>query len=363
MKSISIDPVRRIARVSAGVTALELVSAAAARGLAPALGECATVGAGLALGGGVGWLSGLHGATCDNVLSAQIVTASTDLLTVSPQSHEDLYWAIRGGGGNFGVVTEFAHRLHPIGQVLAGGLSYPARDARTVLPFFRDFMSTAPDALQALAYLTSAEDGTLMIVLVHAGELDAGRRLVDRFRQFRAPQRDWVKPRAYPDVYTMSPYSDPGPPCADHGGGHGIRGVYIEHLSDDAIDVILARFSAAPPACEFGFDLDHYMHGQVCRVAPDATAFGLRAAGAIHLAFGAQWSGPERAAACTAWLDETWRRLQPYSGGRVYANYSSIDGAQAAIAAYGGNLPRLALIKRRYDPDNAFRRNLNIAPG
>lgn len=358
MKSIAVDPIQRKVRVGAGVTAEEMVAATAKHGLAPVLGECGTVGAGLALGGGLGWLSGMYGATCDNILSGQVVTAGADFVTADAMSNRDLYWAIRGGGGNFGVVTSFEHRLHPVREVLAGGFAYKIRDARAVIRFFRDFMATAPDELQALTALDSAGDGILIVLLVYAGDFREGERLVSQLRKFRTPQRDWVQRRAYADTYTMPPYSDEGPSCEFH----EIRGSYLERLSDDAIDVVLTRFAEAPPACGFGFDLDHYMHGEVCRVAPDSTAFELRAPGAVHIAFGVEWTAPERAAACVSWLDETWKQLQPYSGGRVYVNYASVDGERAAKAAYGRNYSRLVSIKKRYDPDNVFRGNLNIRP-
>lgn len=359
MKDIAVDSAQRKARVGAGVTAGEMVSAAAKHGLAPVLGECASVGAGLALGGGLGWLSGKYGATCDNLLSARLLTGGADSTTADAVSNEDLYWALRGGGGNFGVVTSFEYRLHPVREVLAGGFTYPVHHARSVIRFFQEFMFTAPDELQALVYLSSSRGGTLMVILVHAGDMNAGERLVSQFRRFRAPQGDWVKRRAYADTYTMPPYSDDtGPACAFH----AIRGSYLARLSDDAIDVVLARFAEAPPACEVGFDLDHYMHGAVCRVEPDSTAFELRAPGAVHVAFGAEWDAPERAAACTAWLDATWQQLQPYAGGRMYANYMSAEGELAARAAYGRNYARLVSVKTKYDPQNVFRGNLNIRP-
>ena len=361
LNSITVDPATNTLRCGTGAIAGDLVNAAAKHGLAPALGECASVGAGLALGGGVGWLAGKHGATCDNVLSARLMTASSHVLTASGGSNEDLYWAIRGGGGNFGVVTEFEYRLHPVREVLAGGMSYPQREARSVIRFYRDFMAEAPDELQGLAYLSGGDHATFLVLLVHSGDPKAGDELVRRFRQFRKPLKDWIERRPYADVYTMPPYSDDGngpPPCAFH----AIRGTYIERLSDDAIDLVLDRFAASPPACGYGFDFDHYMHGEVCRVAPDATAFNLRAPGAIHLAFGAEWNAPEREEACVSWLDETWRLLQRHSGGRMYTNFASVEDKPAAEAAYGSNYGRLASIKRRHDPDNVFRRNLNIEP-
>lgn len=359
MKNIMVDPARRIVRVGAGVNAQEMLSATAKHGLAPVLGQCGSVGAGLALGGGLGWLSGMHGASCDNLVSARLITAETDSVTADAGRNADMYWAIRGGGGNFGVVTSFEYRLHPVREVIAGALTYSVRDARAVLRFFRTFMSAAPDELQALAYLTSTKGGSLLIILVHAGDLNAGEKLVDDFRRFMVPQRDRVQRRAYVDTYTMPPYEDDDDPGCTF---HAIRGSYLQHLSEEAIDVVLARFADPPPACEFGFDLDHYTHGELCRVAPDSTAFELRSPGAVHVAFGASWEAPERAASCSDWLDETWRQLQPYSGGRMYANYMSAEGDSAAKAAYGRNYARLLTIKRRFDPDNVFRGNLNIAP-
>ena len=358
MKEITLDATQGKVRVGAGVKAEEMLSSAAKHGLAPVLGECGTVGAGLCLGGGLGWLSGTYGATCDNLLSARLITAGGDSVTTDVVSNPDLFWAIRGGGGNFGVVTSFEYRLHPVREVLGGGFAYRVSDARPVIRFFRDFMSTAPDGLQALVYLESAEGGSLRVVLVYVGDLIAGEKVVSQFRRFKVPLRDWVQRRAYADTYTMPPYSDDGPSCPFH----AIRGSYLERLSDEAIDVVLARFAEPPPACEVGFNLDHYVHGEVCRVKPDSTAFELRVPAAVHVAFGAGWDAPERSAACAAWLDDTWKLLQPYSGGRMYANYMSTEGDPASRAAYGGNYSRLVSIKRRYDPDNVFRRNLNIQP-
>jgi hypothetical protein len=243
--------------------------------------------------------------------------------------------------------------------MLTGGFVYPAAgNASAVLRSFRDFMAAAPEELQGAAYLESVRGGSLTVLFVHSGALATGERLMGQFRSYRRPEREWLQRRSYADIYTMPPFSDDGPSCM----AHAIRGSYLQSLSDEAITTVIERFAKAPPACAYGFAFDHYMHGQVCRVAPEATAFELRTAGAVHLAFGADWNESDQANACIAWLDETWRHLQAYSGGRMYTNYISVDGDASARAAYGRNYARLVSLKRKYDRQNVFRGNLNIRP-
>ncbi len=361
MKGVECDPMKRTGKVAAGNTSAEILAVTSQYGLAPVLGECGSVGSGLALGGGLGWLSGRYGATCDNLISARVISAGGRSLIANESSNPDLYWGIRGGGGNFGIVTSFEYRLHPVKEVVAGGFTYPTSEARSMLRFFRDFMSTAPDELQALAYLTSAGNGTFLVLFVYSGNLNEGEKLLSTFRKFKAPLKDWVQRRNYSEIYTMPPYTagdDKSTPCPFH----VIKGSYIEVLSDEAIDLVLDRFAHPPPGCEFGFDFDHYMHGEVCRVPRDATAFELREAGAVHLAFGAEWKDPKDTVTCTNWLNDTWELLQKYSGGRVYSNYESTAGKSTVKAIYAGNYSRLASIKKKYDPENFFRRNQNIKP-
>lgn len=358
LKSIKLAGAQRRLRVGAGVTAAEMLAVTAKQGLAPVLGECGTVGAGLALGGGLGWLSGRYGAACDNLLSARLITAGGDSVTADDVSNPDLYWAIRGGGGNFGIATLLEFRLHAVREMVTGGFVYPAANASAVLRSFRDFMAGAPDELQGAAYLESVRGGTLTVLFVHSGALATGERLMGKFRSHGRPERDWVQRRSYADIHTMPPFSDDGPSCK----AHAVRGSYLESLSDEAIATVTERFAKAPPACAYGFAFDHYMHGEVSRIAPDATAFELRTARAVPLAFGADWNEVEQANACIAWLDETWRQLQAYSGGRMYTNYISVEGDASARAAYGRNYSRLVSLKRKYDPQNVFRGNLNIRP-
>ncbi|SHF19004.1 FAD-binding oxidoreductase [Flavisolibacter ginsengisoli] len=354
MKHITIDPVKKTVNVATGNISQEISDATASYGLEPVLGECGSVGAGLVLGGGLGWLSGKYGAACDNLISASIITADARVLKADISTNPDLFWAIRGGGGNFGIATSYEYQLHPVGEVLAGGFSYPVSKARDMLRFYRDFLATAPDELQGCCFLTAEQK--FSVVFVYAGDLAAGEKLIDKFRSLSHPVQDWMKRRAYAEIYTLAPYSDNGivnPFKAQ-------KGSYIEQLSDEVIDLILDRFAQPPPAKFYDFVFDHYMHGEVCRVAPDATAFGLRKAGAIHLSFGLEWQDPKNTAACMSWHAKTLELLQQYSGGRIYSNYMSTEGEQAVKAVYGANYPRLVSLKKTYDPQSFFHRNQNV---
>jgi len=356
MKDVAIDPFGRTSRSGAGVLAQDMVSAAARYGLAPVLGECGTVGiAGLTLGGGLGWLSGRYGATCDNLLSVDLTTTDSRAIIASEQTNPDLFWALRGGGGNFGVATSFQYRLQPLTQVLAGGFAFPFREARHVLRSYREFMETAPDALQALACLATGEERVVTVIVVYSGDSHEGESVVAKVRSFGTPMRDTVQRRAFTETFSLQPYGEFVPTAFSIN-----KTTYLQWLSDEAIDASLERFAACPAGCTMGFD--HYMHGQVCRVPPDATAFELRAPGALHVWISSGWNDPAAAATFMTWADDTWKLLQPYSGGRIYANYMSVEGDSAVKAAYGANYARLASTKKKYDPDNFLRLNQNIRP-
>lgn len=325
-------------------------------GLAPVLGECPTVGAGLALGGGLGWLSGLHGATCDNLLAARLITADGRSLAVDATHNPDLFWAIRGGGGNFGIASQFQYQLHPVGEALAGSFTYPVKMARDMFHAFRDLMTSAPDELQAECQLRTDYDGQFSVGFVYAGNLDKGERLLNQFRKISPPAHDSVKRRAYADLYAMGDWERSWK-------FQFVRATYVERISDEVIDVMVDRFAQRPPNCETVFNFDHYMHGQVCRVPEDATAFSLRKPGAVQLGFWTQWKSPTDASRCMPWVQETFRLLQPYTGGRIYANYmTTYPGPQSAKNVFGPNFERLFRLKKKYDPNNLFRLNPNIVP-
>jgi FAD/FMN-containing dehydrogenase len=357
MKQIAVDARAHTARVGAGVRAQELVAAAARHGLAPVLGECPTVGvAGLTLGGGVGWLSAKYGATCDNLLASSLVTVDGRTVVASPRSHPDLFWAIRGGGGSFGVATSFDFRLHPVADVLAGGVSYRLQDARTVLRFYAEFMASAPDELQALATLTPAAGGTINVIVVYTGDTSSGERLLAPLHTIAPVTRNTVERRRYTDTFTMPPYGEvPETPF------FAVRGAYLASLSDEAIGTALECFASAPPGCAIGFD--HYMHGAVCRVPATDTAFELRTPGGVHVWIAPQWMTASEEPRLMAWTTDTWQRLHaPFSGGRVYMNYQSSEGDDLSTAVFGANHARLAALKRKFDPSNVLRANTNIRP-
>jgi hypothetical protein len=356
INGVTVDPDKRSALVGTGNNAREILASTARYGLAPVLGECPTVGAGLALGGGVGWLSGMYGATCDNLLSARLITADARILDVDDSRNQDLFWAIRGGGGNFGVATQFQYRLHPVNAALAGSFTYPVNRARAMLRSFRDFMSTAPDELQAECYLRTDNHGQFRVQFVYSGNLEQGENLLNQFRKISPPDQNSLKRRPYSDLYGMDDDWE------KFWGFKLQKGTYVERVSDEVIDLLVDRFARRPPACETAFNFDHYMHGQVCRVPENATAFSLRKPGAVQLGFCTSWKSPTDASRCMPWVHETFKLMQPYSGGRIYANYMSSTGPQAVKSVFGSNYERLVKIKKKYDPDNFFHLNQNIVP-
>lgn len=354
LDGIEINPVARTARVGGGVLTLPLVAAAGEHGLACVQAECPTVGvAGLTLGGGLGWLAGKHGAACDHLLSAELVTADGQVVTASAEENPELYWAIRGGGGNFGVTTALTLQLHPIGDVVAGRLSYRFGDARAVLRGFGEHMAGAPDEFQAVALLRREEgEPRIHITVVWSGDPSEGDARVRPLRSVASPVEDTVERRAFRDTFGMAPARPPA--------SNAVKGSYLERLTTESIETILDRFAQAPgtgPA----IGLDHYTHGAVCRVPPDATAFPLRAPSAVHVWIIAGWDDPSDEAASLGWMNDTWSALQAFSGGRTYANFPAAE-TQTPGAAYGENVSRLAAVKNQYDPGNLFRRNQNIQP-
>jgi len=358
MKRIEIDPARRLARAEGGVLSGEMARAAGRHGLAPILGQCPGVGAtGLTLGGGLGWLSGLHGASCDNLLSARIITADGRVLTADAEQNPDLLWALRGAGANFGITTSFECQLHPVGPVTGGDIHYSLREAGAVLRAFRELMDEAPDGFQATLNLTPGERG-VFLSFCHAGSERDAEQTLRTLRGIAPPTREFIQRQDFAAFAERPAATNPAntPPPAFR----GIQTVYRERLSDEVIEVIVDRLGRAAPEVIVG--ISHYLHGQVCRVAANATAFPLRQAGGLNVRLAYTWNEWETGQRLTQWADESLRLLRPGGPERIYANFQTYAASHGAAAVYGLNVSRLAGIKHQYDPENVFRRNSNIPP-
>ena len=358
MKGIHVDPRRRTARAEPGLTWREFNRAAAVHGLATTGGVVSSTGiAGLTLGGGIGWLMGKHGLSVDNLVSAEVVTAKGEVLQASDDEHADLFWALRGGGGNFGVVTSLEYRVHPVRDVFAGPVLYPLADARSALSFHREFTASVPDELTVGAALLHAPDGSgtkvAALVPCHCGEQGAAEADVKALRAFGTPLADLVTPMPYPVVNTMLDGAFP------KGALNYWKSGFLSDLADDAINVMVEAFERVPSAMS-GIFLDH-IHGAATRVAPDATAFPHRDTAFSVLLIG-QWSDPADTEATIAWVRDTFESLQPHLSDRRYTNFLSADDAGDVRQGYGDNYQRLVDVKRTYDPDNLFHLNHNIDP-
>jgi FAD/FMN-containing dehydrogenase len=356
MKGMRVDPARRRARAQSGLTLGEFDHETQAFGLATPLGVVSMTGiAGLTLGGGLGWLNGKHGLACDNLLSADVVTADGRLLTASEEENEDLFWGIRGGGGNFGVVTSFEYRLHPVGPVLAGGLRHPAAKARDVLRFYHEFASGCPDELSTSALLGRAPDGSLVagITVCYCGAIEEGERVLRPLRAFGSPLEDGIRPMAYTALQSAP---DEG---FSPGQQHYWKSSNLEHLSDEAIEVMV-RLVKEMPSPSSGVGLQQ-MHGAASRVDPAATAFPHRDEH-YDLLILSQWANPADSEENVRWTRELFEAMQPFVGKGVYVNNLGEEEGDRVKEAYGEHYERLVALKDRYDPTNLFRLNQNVKP-
>jgi hypothetical protein len=357
MKSIRVDARKRTARAEPGLTWAEFDHETQAFGLATTGGVVGSTGvAGLTLGGGVGWLHAVYGLTADNLLSADVVLADGSFVTASPGENEDLFWALRGGGGNFGVVTSFEYRLHPLTQVLAGPVFHPAGRAFDVLRFYRDFTATLPDELSVYAgFLTDPEGNRLIgMVSCYVGPAEEGERLLRPLREFGPPVADLIGPMPYRALQSMF---DPAfPPGIQNYWKSG----FVRDLSDEALKTI-AEHAVNVPSPSSMVMIENY-HGAYSRVGQAETPYSNRDAH-YNLLILASWGEQAETDRNVAWARGLYEAMQPYFGGEAFPNLMGQDEqADRVKDAYGVNYARLAEIKKRYDPTNFFRLNLNIAP-
>jgi len=351
MKRVEVDTGKRVARAEAGALVRDLDTATQRFGLATTSGGCPTVGiAGFTLGGGEGRLMERFGASCDNLLSAQVVTVDGRKVEASSKSNPDLFWAIRGGGGNFGVVTALEYQLHPVDQVLSGSLTYPPGRIPDLLQAFAKFLSEAPDEMDAFAQLLPSEKGRrLKVDVCYCADPRMGNDLLRPLRALN-PQDDSVKIMSYLEAQAAGGFL--AAPVA-----HFQTNLFLRELSGAAIAAITTATNDAPTACKV---IIVPLRGAVSRVRVTDTAFALRDPG-YEIDIAGAWSTSAVAAEVVRWVQATRDSLQPFAHG-VYVNQLGDTSDQLVRSAYGPNYARLVDIKKRYDPNNVLRLNQNIKP-
>ena len=357
MKDISVDPVGRTARAQAGLRLGEFDRETQKFGLATTLGVNTDTGiAGLTLGGGYGWLAGKYGLACDNLISAEVVTADGRVIQSSAEKHDDLFWGLRGAGANFGIVTLFEYRLHPVGPVLGGLVLYPLSEE--ILRFFDEFSSTAPDEVTTVGAVLTGPDGNpgFGILVCYCGSPDDGEKVLKPLRTFSQPLADLIAPRPYVQMQTLLDETWP-PGRLYYNKAHNIR-----RLSDGAIHTIL-KYARAMPTTVTNIAFQQ-CHGAASRVAVTETAFPHRYDHYDLLVHPAT-DNPDDSQTMIGWARECWQALQPFVERAVYVNAledAMEEGERRVREAYGPNYERLLVLKKKYDPANLFRLNANITP-
>jgi len=357
MKGIHVDAGAGTARAQGGVTWSELNQEAAVHGLAVTGGAISSTGiAGYTLGGGLGWLMSTQGLAADNLVGVQLVTAEGQVLDVTDASHPDLMWALRGGGGNFGVVASFEYRLRPQPMVVGGLIAHPVEAGADMLRFYRDAAAACPDELTVFAALAHAPDGSGMpiagMIVCHTDPERADADLAP-FLEFGSPIVTQVGPMPYPIMNTLLDDAYP------KGALNYWMSSFTTGLDDALIDTVVERFRSVPSP--MSVILFEHFHGAVTRVDPTATAVPHREAG-WNLLFPSEWIDPADTEKNIAWTKDTYAAVSEHLAARRWLNYLNDDEDDSVRAAYGPNFDRLVSVKRQYDPQNVFRGNHNIAP-
>jgi FAD/FMN-containing dehydrogenase len=356
MNGVSVDPKLRIVRVQAGALLGDVDRETHPNGLAVPAGVVSKTGiAGLTLGGGVGWLVRKYGLTCDNVLSCEVVTADGESVAANADTNADLFWGLRGGGGNFGIVTSFVYQAQPVSTVL-GGLVVHARDqAAAVLRYYRDFMASAPEELTAYAGLISTPDGTpaVAVMACYCGDLMEGERVLKPLRAFGSPILDTIQPISFSVMQKL----------ADEASQDNIhnywRSTFLKELSDEVIDLIIEHGNRIPsPLTHIVIQL---FSGAMSRVGNADTAFAQRQA-EYNVGIEARWMDPAESAKHIASARAFSEALKPYSRNGFLLNFLGDEGQDLVREAFGSNYQRLVELKTKYDPTNFFSINQNVEP-
>jgi FAD/FMN-containing dehydrogenase len=366
LKNVRVDPKKSRAYVDPGATLADFDVAVQLHGLATPIGINSTTGiAGLTLGGGFGWLTRKYGFTIDNLISANVITADGNKRQVNEKENADLFWAIRGGGGNFGIVTQFEFGLHPVGpEILAGLLVFPFNQAKQVLTKYREFMNSAPEELNVwgvmrqappLPFLPESVHGKEVIVLAvfYSGEFSIGQKLIDNLRKFGDLHGEHVGPVPYAQwQQAFDPLLTPG--ARNYWKSHNFT-----ELSDGAFNTMIEYAEKLPsPQCEIFLAC---ISGAPNRISPDATAYRYRDAKFI-MNVHSRWDNAGDDQKCIAWAREFFKASKPFASAGAYVNFMTEDESDRVSSVYGANYQRLAEIKKKYDPDNVFHYNQNIRP-
>lgn len=366
MKAAQVNAATRRASIEGGATLADFDAATQAHGLATPLGINSTTGvAGLTLGGGFGWLSRQYGMTIDNLVSAEVVTAAGEVVRTSATEQPDLFWALRGGSGNFGVVTRFEFELHPVGpDVLAGLIVYPFSEAKSVLQQYREFIAKAPDELSVWTVLRQAPplpflpekvhgQAVIVLALLYNGDPARGQQLIEPLHRFGTPVGSHV------GVMPYAAWQKAFDPLLAPGARNYWKSHNFSVLQDGLLDTVIAAIEKLPsPQCEIFFGA---LGGATTRPAPDAAAYAHRDALYVMNVHG-RWDDPAHDERCIGWARDFFKASAPFASGGVYVNFLTADEGDRVKAAYGQNYERLADIKRQYDPANLFRTNQNIRP-
>ena len=357
MRSVTVDPEARTARAEGGALLADLDVASQAHGLATTTGVNSDTGlVGLTLGGGIGRLGRKHGLSCDNIVSAEVVAADGQILTASESDNADLFWGLRGGGGNFGVVTEIVYRLHPLGPaVLAGSLIYRWRDARAALRLYAEFSVAAPDEISADAALVTLPGGdrAVSISAFYAGPLEEGERALQPLRSALTPLEDRIGAIPYVELQRAGDATFP------HGDRFFWKAQFLRTIPDAAIDALMDIYPAAPsPRSLFVFQ---QVGGAIARMPAEQSAYANRDA-AVDAFPVSIWTDPAQDEPNVAWASAAYEAMRPFGTSGVYVNNLGDEGEDRVRAAYGANYLRLAALKRKFDPTNLFRANQNVRP-
>ena len=353
---VSVDAELRAVRVQAGALLGDVDRETNPHGLVVPTGVVSKTGiAGLTLGGGTGWLARKYGLTCDNVVSCEVVTAEGDLVTANNEINADLFWGLRGGGGNFGIVTSFLYRAHPVSTVLGGVIAYTRDQAAALLRYYRDFMPAAPDELTAYAGLISMPDGTpaVGVMACYCGDLTEGERVLKPLRAFGSPVFDAIQPMPFPMMQKLVDEMSPD-------GTHNYwRSTFIRDFSDEVIDLIIEHGNRMES--RLSRIVIQFFGGAAGRVAPADTAFAQRQA-EYNVGIETQWTDAAESEKHIGWTRTLSDALRPYSSNGYLLNFIGDEEPDTIRAAFGSNYARLVELKTKYDPTNFFSLNQNVPP-